>query len=360
MPTSVLLHLDEDDEKGTVRTNLSSVALAGRFLWLGTDEGTCLERLERSGSRYAGHWRVDLRDVLDLPAGGPDDEVDVEGLAVADGALWVVGSHSARRRNPKPKDDPAEVLDKLAKLEMEPNRFVLARLPLSDEGGTVGRGALLAGGGPDNELIQALRRDRHLRGSLPRIEKEDGDEDDGKVTTVGLASKENGLDLEGLAVDGPRVFIGCRGPVLRGWAVILDARVDTSDGRGTPRIHLDGPLRKHLVDLDGLGVRDLVRDGPDLLILAGPTMDLDGPTRVYRYRDATAATSDAVARPTRLLEVPHGSGTDHAEGMDVTALPQTDTEWAGRGLLVVYDSPAENRCQPNGKGVRADIFRLPS
>ena len=360
MATSVLLHLDEDDEKGTVRTNLSSVAFAGRFLWLGTDEGTCLERLERAGSGYAGHQRIDLRDLLDLPARSRDDEIDVEGLAMVGGALWVLGSHSTKRKNPKPEDDTDEVLDKLATLQTEPNRFVLARLPLSDDGATLGRGALLAGDSPGNELIEALRRDRHLRGSLPRVEKDDGSRDDENATLVGLASKENGLDLEGLAVDGTRVFIGCRGPVLRGWAVILDARVETSEGRRGPRIHLDGPLHKHLVDLDGLGIRDLVLDGDDLLILAGPTMALDGPARVYRYRNATGPTSDAVARPTPLIEVPYGSGTDHAEGMDVTILPRADTEGDGRGLLVVYDSPAENRCQPGGKGVQADILRLPS
>ena len=36
------------------------------------------------------------------------------------------------------------------------------------------------------------------------------------------------------------------------------------------------PYRKHLLELGGLGIRDLCVDGDDLLILAGPTMDLDG------------------------------------------------------------------------------------
>ncbi|MNG03413.1 hypothetical protein D3C84_864920 [compost metagenome] len=34
--------------------------------------------------------------------------------------------------------------------------------------------------------------------------------------------------------------------------------------------------RKHFFALNGLGFRDLCTSGDDLLILAGPTMDLDG------------------------------------------------------------------------------------
>lgn len=46
------------------------------------------------------------------------------------------------------------------------------------------------------------------------------------------------------------------------------------------------PYRKHVLDLDGLGVRDLCPSGDDLLVLAGPTMDLDGPVRIYRWHGA--------------------------------------------------------------------------
>ena len=52
------------------------------------------------------------------------------------------------------------------------------------------------------------------------------------------------------------------------------------DGRG---------YRKHVLRLDGLGVRDLCPHGEDLLVLAGPTMDLDGPVHVFRWHGACAA-----------------------------------------------------------------------
>src|SRR4030095_8201482 len=56
------------------------------------------------------------------------------------------------------------------------------------------------------------------------------------------------------------------------------------------------PYRKHVLDLDGLGVRDLCPDGDDLLVRAGPTMDLDGPVRIYRWRGACRVDMPAVVR----------------------------------------------------------------
>ena len=41
--------------------------------------------------------------------------------------------------------------------------------------------------------------------------------------------------------------------------------------------------------LAGLGVRDLHLDGDDLLLLAGPTMVLDGAVRVFRWVGARVA-----------------------------------------------------------------------
>ena len=56
-----------------------------------------------------------------------------------------------------------------------------------------------------NQLIEALAEDEHL----------------GPFLQMGLPSKDNGFDIEGLAVQGNQVFLGLRGPVLRGWAIIL-------------------------------------------------------------------------------------------------------------------------------------------
>lgn len=70
--------------------------------------------------------------------------------------------------------------------------------------GTKRRAAQLRCDDQGNDLTKALRRDGHLR------------------SYFSIPGKDNGFDIEGLAVVGKKIFLGLRGPVLRGWAVILE------------------------------------------------------------------------------------------------------------------------------------------
>ena len=171
----------------------------------------------------------------------------------------------------------------------------------------------------------------------------------------GIPSKDNGFDVEGLAVSGDRVFLGLRGPVLRGWAIVVELRVRTTrDGELTlETLGSSGePYLKHFLQLDGLGVRDLVIHGGDLLVLAGPSMDLDGPVYVYRWNDGLNQPADSLAFKKDLntvVTVPFGVTKDHAEGLSLV----TDTPLS---VLVCYDSPDTSRIV--GSGVKADVFAI--
>jgi hypothetical protein len=119
---------------------------------------------------------------------------------------------------------------------------------------------------------------------------------------------------------------------------------------------------KHFLPLEGLGVRDLCRQGDDLLILAGPTMDLDGPVTVFRWAGAARAADGGLVERDALSvvgSVPFGTGPDrgrdHAEGMTLFSPDGGDP----RALLIAYDSAAEGRLGPMAGCVRADIFALP-
>ena len=109
-----------------------------------------------------------------------------------------------------------------------------------------------------------------------------------------------------------------------------------------------------LLDIGGLGVRDLCPDGDDLLVLAGPSMALSGPVRLHRWHRAAHAETSRVVRGTELTletELPHGAGEDHAEGIALLG------EAADPRLLVVYDSPAQQR-RPTTESVIADRVRI--
>ncbi|HEX8696232.1 MAG TPA: DUF3616 domain-containing protein [Longimicrobium sp.] len=344
------------DGKADLRQGFSAVALVGRYLWAACDETATLERLTWLGEgRFGEHRSFALEELLDLP--NPGEEVDLEGLAWAPPYLWLVGSHS-RRRGHAEEGGAEERIAALAEVDTQDNRYLLARLPLhEEEGGEVVpcrecpdpndpdlplTAARLRGDGRDSQLVEELRGDPHLRRSFR------------------APSKENGFDVEGLAAANGRLFLGLRGPVLRGWAVVLE--VEPRQGKnGMLRLRRIGPgkrrYRKHFLDLDGLGVRELVASGDDLLVLAGPTMDLPAPAALYRWPGALHADGDTIVGRDdleRLMDLPHDvqGGKDHPEGLCFLPL-----EGIPPSVLVVYDSAARHRVTRSG--IRADVFALP-
>jgi len=352
-------HEPDDDEK--IRDDLSAVVQTGENLWLGTDEGVSLERLSANDDgAYGNHRRFDLRKFVDLPKDDDQEEVDVEGLDVSGNYLWLVGSHSMKRKNPKSDKDAKDNLERLADVSRDPNRYLLARIPvLWDEND--GEYELVKSGPDPKDPTERL-----AAAQLPATDKgnalSDALRDDPHVGPfVKIASKDNGLDVEGLAASKSRLFVGLRGPVLRGWAIVLELEIkDGGDGSlELKRIGTGGrPYRKHFLGLNGLGVRDLTIDGPDLLILAGPTMDLDGPVAVFRWPDGANRAEDRKQDSmvwakdlNRILDVPFGERTDHAEGMTILRNSR-----GGTTLLIVHDSPGKKR-QRGAYGTAADLFR---
>ncbi|WP_030167944.1 DUF3616 domain-containing protein [Spirillospora albida] len=349
----VALRFEHASREAETHTNLSAVRRDGRCLWVAGDETATIERLtaETDGegrvTGYGGQVSVALGDLVPLPAAA-DEEADIEGIARSDGWLWAVGSHSLKRKKIKPGQPDRKSRKRLATIVREENRFILARLPLVTRADGLPEAVAADGdrtaavlGGRGDSLTDLLADDPHL------------------APFLAIPSKDNGIDIEGIAAHGDRLYIGLRGPVLRGWAVLVEIRPGT-DPRDPRRLRLE-PLgekgevyRTHFLDLGGLGIRDLCPHGDDLLILTGPSMDLDGPVRLVRWPGAvTVDAADVV--PAGELEVlgdlPYGDGDDHAEGIAV--LDEAD----GTRLLVVYDSPSPERLSPGGD-VLADVVRL--
>ena len=346
---TVTLHFRDDAER--IRKDLSGVVLMpDGTLWAASDETRSVERLSFHDGRFEHHRSFDLGALLGLPPGA-SDEFDLEGLDQDGDFLWLVGGFGARRKGIDEGESDAKNIRRLAKVEAEPDRCLLARVPLvggelvpsadptPGAGGHL-RAARLASTGGGNPLVEALAADEHL----------------GRFVKADIPSKDNGLDIEALAVTGDRIFLGLRGPVLRGWSILLEVEVEENSPGilGLKSIGAGGrPYRKHFLDLEGLGVRDLCRDGPDLLILAGPSVLLDGPARIYRLPGTADLRDDVLHRPKPILDLPHGRGEDHPEGMTLTRSA------SGRpSALVVYDGPSRARLLGGGRDVLADIFEL--
>ncbi|MEA5410276.1 DUF3616 domain-containing protein [Synechococcus sp. BA-120 BA3] len=333
----------QDTEAEELRQNLSALVAIDRVLWLGGDEGRSLYRLQRLGDHHYGDLcAVKLRD-FGLAGGKDDGESDIEGLARDGDRLWLVGSHSLRRRRYDAKGGPLKLHDSQSR-----NAHVLGCLRLDGEGRPVAgqRLAFDAAEGRD-ALTQALASDRRI------------------APFLAIPSKDNGLDIEGIAALGERVLVGLRGPVLRGIALVLDLRLGGLDGDG-PTLSLEAHRCRYL-SLSGLAVRDLavVPGSHDVLVLAGPTMDLAGPCYLHRWRNALgpqdAPPKDGVTLETTepLLWIRDGrpgrpgEGSDKPEGLDVQRHDGQLLAW------VAYDDPMAGRIGGQGARTRLDGYVLP-
>jgi hypothetical protein len=351
---------------------LSAVVHIGHELWVVNDESTSIERLTRlninndteDAYKYGEHEQFQISDFIQLPLPSKNDEgkieeIDIEGLDFKDGYLWLVGSHSLKRKKPD-KDKPGEKkFEQLAIVSRDGNRYLLARIPLVEKEGrhtpmkeTYHNGnrmtaAQLPGSSAGNDLTNALAEDIHLKDFFQ------------------LPGKDNGFDIEGLAAgNNGRIFIGLRGPVLRGYAVILELQpVTSSDNPFELMMMTINPLnpnnssyRKHILELGGLGIRELSIDGSDMLILAGPTMDLDGPVTIFRWKNYRKEDKECFVSKDDLeevMQIPYGKEEDHAEGM--TRFSKKDGK--ASSLLLVYDA-ASKQSQKGEHTLKAEIFGL--
>ena len=353
--------LSFDPAFASLRDGLSAAQQIDDTLWVANDETTSLERLKIHSAapgdvvRCDEHQSFQLLEYLDLPLPKKDAEIDIEGLAYVQesGYLWVVGSHSLKRKKPKAGTSAQKNIKRLSTVEADGNRFLLARIPVvqQDDSYVLARkvdgdgrtAAQLRGNELGNDLTAAIAEDPQLSDFLR------------------IPGKDNGFDIEGLAVIGSRLLLGLRGPVLRGWAVLLEIEPELNDASpDTLVLKKIGPggrcYRKHFFALNGLGLRDLCISGNDLLLLAGPTMDQDGPVTVFRWRGGFASDEESVVFADQLesvLEVPFGEGTDHAEAMCLFE----SGEQRGEALLVLYDSAAQGR-KHGDSAVEGDLFIL--
>jgi hypothetical protein len=351
------------EAKDTTRiANISAVAPVDEDLWTASDEGASLERLTRRAARFSRAENFDL--VTLFPTfkaacakisrrgdAAKKLEADLEGLAW-DGErrrLWLVGSH-CRSRGSLDKVKPAQLCKRVGRvLDTAPLRTLLGFVPLRDDGRPAANSGLALQLGEEKGSLRTA------------IESEGGY----LAEALKWPAKENGLDIEGIAVDDTDVLLGLRGPAAGGFAIVMRLSVEIGKKALSLRKRNGRRCRLSFLHLNGLGIRDLARQGDDVLVLAGPSMDLDAPFALYRWRGAFGRAS---AKDEKVK-----TGTGHLEFL-FDFEPAKRLAQAGRAhpcerpegiglvdkskLIVVHDRPYEWRLRPNGT-LTADLVDLP-
>jgi hypothetical protein len=229
--------------------------------------------------------------------------MDIEGLAVEGKYIYVVGSHSSKRKKIKENKKYKKNRENFHadKIEDERNRDWLYRLTIDSQGKEVDKEKIT--------LREIIESDAVLK------------------TFSNIPSKENGVDIEGLTVKGGWLYIGFRGPVFReNYVPVMKLQFD--DPKGTYDLLY--------IELGGRGIRGMTSVSDGYLIVAGPIGDGPASYQLYHWdgKDVIPGKDRQIADigKTRLLGdiIPPNNGK--SEG--VVVIQEEDTFYH---LIIVYD-----------------------
>jgi hypothetical protein len=298
---------------GKRRAELSGIALIDgehKFLAVSNstfdehDRDTMLQIYE--GSPADGYTRTE--DVtLFKPADGQCEDADFEGLTRSGEFYFVIGSHSRDRKKQ----------DKTVSYDENRARLTAAGVEYCSARNQIRRFRLNDQGQPwdfkDSDLMPLLIRDPVL------------------APFAAILSKENGIDIEGIAATDGALYVGFKGPVLRqNYVPILHLDHDfnpiQSPDSGSPLL---------FVNLDGRGVRDMTKGpGNKIYILAGPNGNEDQSFAIYRWSgdDQIGGRDHAPKGLDELCELGHFNPSGKPEG-----IAYIDTVDGKERFLLVYD-----------------------
>ena len=266
--------------------DLSGIGLVDKYILIGADEGSTIQVLEpnkkRSKYRVAENiqlWQSDKSEV----------EIDIEGIAVANNTVYVIGSHS---------------VNKATQEKAENYRYNVFSFELNPDTGRLHSEI-------DRSSLQAILEQDEILNQY-----------------VGVPHDDNGIDIEGVAVQNERLYFGFRTPILQdSYVPVIVVRF--KDLNRTDKYEL-----RH-VNLGGNSIRDLVAVEKGFLILADDQENDSRDFQVY-FWDGSNNLSKVNRESTKFLsKIPTKKNTK-AEGL--TILKETNSKYR---ILVVYDGVKE-------------------
>jgi hypothetical protein len=227
---------------------------------------------------------------IKCPKGEGDfKEFDGEGVAFSAPYFYVVGSYGCSRKKGK----------------FRLSSFILSRIHVD----AAGRPSAEANA---SAAAAALLNTYRVSDILQRLGKTS--ESIGKDLET-----DSGLNIEGLAVDGDRIWFGLRAPLdEQNSAVLVEASVADLFNKGNEPSALQ-PKKVTALPLGKLGIRDLalMPDKTSLLVLAGATHGTEVPFRLFTFDLAKGTLTDLGVLPPVIETVKNKPVTGKAEAITV-------------------------------------------
>jgi hypothetical protein len=218
---------------------------------------------------------------LDCSAGrGKYGDLDGEGVTFSAPYFYVIGSHGCSRNTN----------------EFRLGSFILSQIRVDDSGQ------------PVKDAVQNTYRVSDILKHAGKAAKSFGKD----------LKTEHGLNIEGIAADGDRIWFGLRAPLGKGstaYLVAASAKDLFQPGHGHSEAKPIPPVR---IALGGLGIRDLaVLPDKRLLVLAGATEGPEVAFRVFIADPADGGTRELGTLPPVTGTVDNVQVTGKAEGITV-------------------------------------------
>ena len=228
-----------------------------------------------------------------------NDEADFEAMATYNNQLYILGSHSLKRKKVKKKYKRSKNLQRLEEIKRDDYRYNVVRMDL-----------------------HSLDPKQKETASLEFILKNDPV----IAPFTNIPSKENGVDLEGLAITQTgQMYIGFRGPVLRENLTPVLSIHESDLFSNTPNYQI------LYLNIGGLGIREMQKVENGFLIIGGAVSDLNIPHKVFFWDGKDMIESkDTKPGEAKLLKVlPSGL---KAEGLSLIKETKASYE-----LLISFD-----------------------
>jgi len=227
-------------------------------------------------------------------------EIDIEGIAVEGNTVYVTGSHSRKRKTIKFGKTYAANRERHFEVAKEESRAQLFRFTWPLASGEKPERATLFDFFKENDFFKTFRK---------------------------VPSKENGIDIEGLAVRDGVLYFGFRSPVTRGNLVpILKMRF------GQPENH-----EILFVDIGGSGIRGMTAVENGFLILAGPSAEAPGDFGIYFWDGLEHIPGKGQVRRT----LTHLAEVSTRQGVKPEGITVIDSDGDCHRVLVISDGAAK-------------------